>query len=124
MIRLFSSVRKRILALKAQRLPVVIEERDLEETFMRGDGPGGQATNKTSNCVRLLHKPTQIQVKCHATRSLEVNRKKARNLLWDKLDKEINKEKSLKNLEELKKKEKSRQSKRKRDKKKENENNS
>lgn len=28
-----------------------LDERDLEETFVRGSGPGGQSVNKTENCV-------------------------------------------------------------------------
>lgn len=43
-------------------LPVLKEE-DLKEQFVRGHGPGGQATNKTSNCVVLKHTPTGIVVK-------------------------------------------------------------
>lgn len=43
-------------------LPVLLEE-ELEEQFVRGSGPGGQATNKTSNCVVLKHIPTGIVVK-------------------------------------------------------------
>ena len=47
-------------------LPEIAEE-DLEESFIRGTGPGGQAVNKTSNCVLLMHKPTKVFVKvgCH-----------------------------------------------------------
>lgn len=43
-------------------LPVLNED-DLEEQFVRGSGPGGQATNKTSNCVVLRHVPSGIVVK-------------------------------------------------------------
>lgn len=43
-------------------LPVLNED-DLEEQFVRGSGPGGQATNKTSNCVVLKHVPSGIVVK-------------------------------------------------------------
>lgn len=39
------------------RVPNLIEK-DLEEQFVRGDGPGGQSVAKTSNCVVLRHKPT------------------------------------------------------------------
>jgi hypothetical protein len=39
------------------RVPTIKEE-DLDEQFIRGSGPGGQAVNKTNNCVLLLHKPT------------------------------------------------------------------
>lgn len=43
-------------------LPVLNED-DLHEQFVRGSGPGGQATNKTSNCVVLKHIPSGIVVK-------------------------------------------------------------
>lgn len=43
-------------------LPILNED-DLKEQFVRGSGPGGQATNKTSNCVVLKHIPTGIVVK-------------------------------------------------------------
>ncbi|XP_020794051.1 mitochondrial translation release factor in rescue [Boleophthalmus pectinirostris] len=66
-------------------LPVLNEE-ELEEQFVRGHGPGGQATNKTSNCVVLKHVPTGIVVKCHQTRSVDLNRKRAREILREKLD--------------------------------------
>ncbi|XP_060641501.1 mitochondrial translation release factor in rescue [Anolis sagrei] len=63
-----------------------LNEADLEEQFVRGSGPGGQATNKTSNCVVLKHLPSGIVVKCHQTRSVEENRKKARTILQEKVD--------------------------------------
>lgn len=50
-----------------------------------GSGPGGQATNKTSNACRLLHKPTGLQVFCHETRSRETNRKLARRIMREKV---------------------------------------
>ena len=34
------------------------EESDLEESFIHGSGPGGQAVNKAYNCVLLKHVPT------------------------------------------------------------------
>lgn len=49
-------------------LPLVHEE-ELEEQFVRGSGPGGQATNKTSNCVVLKHIPTGIVVKVRQSAS-------------------------------------------------------
>lgn len=41
------------------RVPKIIED-ELDEQFVRGSGPGGQAVNKTANCVVLKHKPTGI----------------------------------------------------------------
>ena len=35
-----------------------IHEKDLEEQFVSGSGPGGQNVNKSTNCVVLKHKPT------------------------------------------------------------------
>ncbi|XP_014482412.1 PREDICTED: probable peptide chain release factor C12orf65 homolog, mitochondrial [Dinoponera quadriceps] len=72
-----------------------LEEADLKEQFVRGSGPGGQATNKTSNAVVLKHKPTGIVVKCHMTRSLWDNRERAREILITKLDNLLNKERSI-----------------------------
>ncbi|KAM9624998.1 mitochondrial translation release factor in rescue isoform 1-T3 [Morphnus guianensis] len=63
-----------------------LTEAELKETFVRGDGPGGQATNKTNNCVVLKHIPSGIVVKCHQTRSVEQNRKIAREILQEKVD--------------------------------------
>lgn len=74
-----------------------LNEKDLRENFVRGDGPGGQATNKTSNCVVLTHIPTNIIVKCHMTRYLIKNREEARKILLNKLDEHYNKEMSVEN---------------------------
>ncbi|XP_054852742.1 mitochondrial translation release factor in rescue [Eublepharis macularius] len=63
-----------------------LNEAELEEQFVRGSGPGGQATNKTSNCVVLKHIPSGIVVKCHQTRSVELNRQHAREILQEKVD--------------------------------------
>jgi len=40
-----------------------LDENELEEMYVRGHGPGGQAVNKTMNCVVLKHQPTGIVVK-------------------------------------------------------------
>ena len=63
-----------------------VSETDLEETFIRSGGHGGQNVNKTSTCVMLLHRPTGVQVKCQATRQQGLNRFIARRLLLDKLE--------------------------------------
>ncbi|KAG6010775.1 hypothetical protein E4U21_004163 [Claviceps maximensis] len=59
---------------------------EIEESFLKGSGPGGQKINKTSSAVQLKHIPTGIVVKCQATRSRSQNRKEARELLARKLD--------------------------------------
>jgi uncharacterized protein (UPF0248 family) len=67
-----------------------ISEDDLEESFVRGSGPGGQKINKTNNRVLLIHKPTQLRVECQETRSLQQNRKIARKRMRLKLDEFLN----------------------------------
>jgi protein subunit release factor B len=63
-----------------------VRETDLEETFVRSGGHGGQNVNKTATCVMLLHRPTGLQVKCQATRQQGLNRFIARRLLLDKVE--------------------------------------
>jgi protein subunit release factor B len=65
---------------------LVIPETDLEESFLKGSGPGGQKINKTSSAVQLRHVPTGVVVKCQETRSRDQNRKIARRILADRLD--------------------------------------
>ncbi|XP_054449878.1 mitochondrial translation release factor in rescue [Pteronotus mesoamericanus] len=72
-----------------------LDEGELEEQFVKGHGPGGQATNKTSNCVVLKHVPSGLVVKCHQTRSVDQNRKLARKILQEKVDIFYNGENSL-----------------------------
>jgi protein subunit release factor B len=55
-----------------------IREEDLEETFTRGSGPGGQKINKTSSTVQLKHLPSGIEVRCQRERSQLANRYWAR----------------------------------------------
>ena len=62
-----------------------IREEDLEETFVRSGGHGGQNVNKTSTCVQLTHRPTGVQVKCQTTRHQGQNRLLARELLIEKI---------------------------------------
>ena len=63
-----------------------IHPEDLEETFIRSGGKGGQNVNKVSTCVVLRHRPTGVIVKCQAERSQAMNRFLARRLLCDKIE--------------------------------------
>lgn len=92
-----------------QRVIPELKEEDLEESFVRGSGPGGQSINKTENNVQLLHKPTGIRVACQETRSLMQNRKIARKRLLEKLDKIVNPGLSKEEVKMAKKRERERQ---------------
>src|SRR5688572_33465183 len=63
-----------------------VRESDLEESFVRSGGAGGQKVNKSSSCVMLLHRPTGLRVKCQTTRHQALNRLLARRLLLDKIE--------------------------------------
>ncbi len=62
-----------------------IPETDLEVSFARSSGPGGQNVNKRETAVRMVHTPTGIAVHCHGERSQEANREKALALIEAKL---------------------------------------
>jgi protein subunit release factor B len=63
-----------------------IRDVDLEETFARSRGPGGQHVNKVSTAVTLRHRPSGISVTVQDSRSQAVNRKLARERLLDAIE--------------------------------------
>jgi protein subunit release factor B len=71
----------------AERMAALgVRESDIDETFVRSGGHGGQNVNKTATCVMLLHRPTGLQVKCQTTRQQGLNRVIAWRLLLDKIE--------------------------------------
>ena len=61
-------------------------EGEIEESYFKASGPGGQKTNKTGTGVNLLHRPTGIRVRCQRERSQGINRFLARRLLVEELE--------------------------------------
>lgn len=62
-----------------------VPDRDLEWKAIRGSGSGGQAKNKTSNCIQLRHRPSGLIVRCESERSQPQNLETAKGIMRAKL---------------------------------------
>src|SRR3989338_3742521 len=70
-----------VLPMLAPTDKVELNPVDLEIAFSRSGGAGGQNVNKVETDVRMLHKPTGLDVKCTSERSQAQNKEKAMKLL-------------------------------------------
>ena len=73
-------------SLAEQMVLLGVREADLEETFARSSGPGGQNVNKVATAVTLRHRLSGISVTVQDSRSQALNRKLARERLLDAIE--------------------------------------
>lgn len=70
---------------EADDVEVTINPDDLEITRHRSAGAGGQHVNKTESAIRIIHKPTGIEVDCQDERSQNKNKDKAMKILKSRI---------------------------------------
>ncbi len=70
---------------EVEDVEIDLDERDLEITSTFSSGPGGQHMQKNATAVRIVHKPTGMQVKVQSERSLTQNKRVALAIIQARL---------------------------------------
>jgi protein subunit release factor B len=85
----FGVTERKLAELKQRMDRCGLSETDIEETFVRSRGAGGQKVNKSSTCAHLRHVPSGLIVKMQKTRSQRLNRYYARKQLCELLENKL-----------------------------------
>ena len=85
---------------EAEDVDVQINPADIEMSFFRASGPGGQKVNKTSSAVRLIHLPTGIEASCQESPSQHKNRAQAMRVLRARLFEHVQSQRDAERAEE------------------------
>ena len=75
-----------MLPAKSGQIVKGLPESELEETFARSSGPGGQNVNKVATAVTLRHRPSGLSVTVQDSRSQMRNRQLARERLLEAIE--------------------------------------
>ena len=80
-----------VLPMPPQQTQKLLPEYELDiVAFKRSSGPGGQAVNKTSNAIRVTHRPTKVQVVICTERSQHQNKEIALRIIAAKVNEQKN----------------------------------